>query len=217
MSGFGETQTGTLILPDGTVLGPKVETDDRGVLRVPGFLTRSEQEQLEAVLTAQFFLFPNGTGDYGERMICRARNPDGSVRGCGQKHMHITSNCIELPFKGGTGLEAGLFAVFRATRDGAKRQQIQAALDHIPEFFARMPDVATGHPFSARDWRPDQPGDNWLAALISLPEVISVEKARRFAVRINESHPPIRLCLREACSNYLEAEVWCSGKGHSYQ
>jgi hypothetical protein len=209
---LNETPDGKLILPDGRIIAPQLATDENGTQRVPGMLTRSEWEQLDAVLRSQFFLFPNGTGssgDYGERMVCRARNPDGTMRGCGRKHSHITTNCVELPFKGGTGLEAGLFTLFRAAKDQVKAQQLQNAIAHLP-------DIARGHPFSAGQWAPKTPGENWLAALISYPEPITKETARKFGLRINESNPPVRLCLKESCENYLEADVWCSGRAHSY-
>ena len=209
MTIFDETPLGGLIMPDGRVIEPKIDTAKDGTQRVPGMYTRSEWEQLIAVLQSRFFLFPNGTGDYGERMICKAKNPDGSWRGCGNKHMHITSNCVELPFKGGSGLEQGLFAVMRAAKDQVKAQQIRNAI-------GMLPDLATSHPLTASRLAPPFPGENWMAALISYPEPIKVEQARRFGIRINESKPAVRLCLKEDCENYLEADVWCSGRAHSY-
>jgi len=213
---YPETPRGGLILPDGRVLEPHLEEGDNGVARVPGMMTRSEWDQLGAVLRGKYFFFRNDTGETGERMVCKARNPDGSMRGCGRKHSHITCMCIELPFKGGSGLEAGLYAVFQATSDPLRRELLQTAIQRLPDLYQRLPDIATGHPFSARAWAPQEPGRNWLGALVSLPEPIKEAKAREKAIQINDAKPPIRLCLKQSCENYLEADVWCAGRAHSY-
>src|SRR6266853_2079080 len=100
---------GGLLLPDGRLIRPRLNIDKNGIQRVGSFLTGSEWWQLQAIMRAQFFIFRNDGGQYGERMICRKQNPDGSWRGCGLIHSHITSHCVELPFRGGDGLEEGLF------------------------------------------------------------------------------------------------------------
>lgn len=179
-----ETPNG-LLLPDGRLVKPSL-VEDGGVQRVAGLLTRSEWRQLEAILRAQYFLFHNDGGQYGERMICKARNPDGTWRGCGLIHPYISYMCCELPFRGGDGLEQGLYLTLRAATDDVRRNQLLKAISKIP-------DLAQGHPFTARDLQPKEPGENWLAVLVSLPEPITRERALKFQERINSKRPPIPL------------------------
>lgn len=178
-----ETPSG-LLLPDGRLIHPRLVEDEDGTQRVDGLMTRSEWRQLQAILHAQYFLFRNSGEQYGERMICKAQNPDGSWRGCGLVHSHITYMCVELPFRGGDGLERGLYLSFRAATSDARRNSILLAV-------SKLPDLATGHPFTARDMEPDESGENWLAVLLSLPEPITRAEALKFQDRINSKRPPV--------------------------
>lgn len=172
-----------LLLPDGRIMRPAMRVDETGVPRLAGFMTASEAWQLDRILKSQYFLFRNDGGQYGERLVCRKQNPDGTFRGCGLKHMYITCMCIEMPFRGGAGLEEGLWLTFRAATDEVRKNQIIRAI-------SKLPDLATGHPMTARDLQPDDPGENWLSVLLSVPEPISREKAEYFARRINSRRPP---------------------------
>lgn len=176
--------TDDLVLPDGRIIVPNLAEDDDGIQRIAGLMTRSEWRQLQAVLQAKYFLFRNDGGQYGERMICKAQNPDGSWRGCGRVHSHITYLCVELPFRGGDGLEQGLYLSMRAATSDARRNSILTAV-------SKLPDLAQGHPFTARDLEPDESGENWLAVLLSLPEPITRKEAEKFAMRINAKRPII--------------------------
>lgn len=179
-----ETPQG-LLLPDGRLVKPPpVHVDENGIQRVGGLMTGSEWWQLQKILASQYFLFRNEGGQYGERMVCRKQNPDGTMRGCGLKHMYITYMCVEMPFRGGSGLEEGLFLSFRASTDEVRKNQILKAI-------SKLPDLATGHPMSSRDFEPDDPGENWLSVLVSLPEPITRQDAEKFSARINDRRPPI--------------------------
>lgn len=173
-----------LLLPDGRRIRPRLQEDDDGTQRVAGLMTRSEERQLQAVLRAQYFLFANQGGQYGERMVCRAQNPDGSWRGCGRVHAYLTYLCCELPFRGGDGLERGLYLSMRVATSDARKNSIMQAI-------SKLPDLAEGHPFTARDLEPGQSGENWLAVLLSLPEPITRQQAEKFAARINDKRPPV--------------------------
>lgn len=175
-----------LQLPDGRIIQPRIEEGDDGIQRVAGLMTRSEWRQLEAVLHAKYFLFRNDGGQYNERMICKAQNPDGTWRGCGLVHAYISYMCVELPFRGGQGLEEGFFLSFKASTDEIRQRQILTAL-------SRIPDLAAGHPLTARDFQPESPGEDWLAVLVSLPEPITREQALKFQDRINSRRPPTLL------------------------
>ncbi len=175
---------GGLLLPDGRLIKPRLEEDLDGTQRVPGMLTRAEARRFDALMKAKYFIFRNDGGQYGERMICKAQNPDGTWRGCGLIHSHITFMCVELPFRGGQGLEEGFYLSFRAATDRAKQSAILKTI-------SKLPDLARGHPLTARDMLPDDDGENWLAVLISLPEPISREQALKFQDRINSRHPAI--------------------------
>lgn len=151
-------------------------TTESPVLRVPGMLTREEADALERVRMSRFFLMRNDGGDVGERASCGR---------CGLKHAYLTYMCVERPFR---GLEDGLYVMFRAARDDGRRAAIERALNGLP-------DLATGHPFTARQLEPDQPGEAWYSVLLSLPEPISETKARQLAERINSRRPPIAFIL----------------------
>ena len=84
-----ETPQG-LLLPNGHIVKPPVHIDENGIQRVGGLMTGSEWWQLQKILSSQYFLFRNEGGQYGERMVCQKQNPDGTIRGCGLKHMYIT-------------------------------------------------------------------------------------------------------------------------------
>jgi hypothetical protein len=178
-------QNGKLYLPDGRVIAPRMQTGSDGIQRIAGLMTASEWWQLQNILRSQYFLFRNDGGQYGERMICRKQNPDGSWRGCGLKHMYITYMCVEMPFRGGDGLEEGLFISFRASTDEVRQHQILKAI-------SKLPDLASGHPFTAHDLEPDDPGENWLSVLLSLPEPITREQAEHFTQKINDKNPPMK-------------------------
>jgi hypothetical protein len=179
-----ETADGGLLFPDGRLIKPRVNVDENGITRVGTLMTGSEWWTLQKILRSQYFLFRNEGGDYGERLICRKQNPDGTWRGCGLKHMYITYMCVEMPFRGGDGLEEGLFLTFRAATDQIRKHQILTAI-------SKLPDLAMGHPMSARDFQPDDPGENWLSVLLSVPEPITRERAEHFAAKINDRRPPI--------------------------
>jgi len=207
---YPENERGGLIMPDGRIIEPHLETGDDGVQRVPGLMSRAEWDQLQAVLTAKFFLFHNDGGDVGERMKCQMKMPDGTIRGCGNYHPYITYMCVERPFKGGTGLETGLYLMFRAAKNRTRQEQIRGAINMLPKL-----DLSVHHPFSAAQWAPKTPGENWLAALVSLPAPITKEQARKFAVRVNtEKRPPVYFCLQEGCPNYLEDDIDCPRTHH---
>ncbi len=173
-----------LLLPDGRLIRPSLSEDKYGVQRVGGLMTRSEWRQLELILRAQYFLFRNDGGQYGERLICKAQNPDGTWRGCGLVHSHITYMCRELPFRGGDGLEQGLYLSFRVATDDARKNSLLTAI-------SKLPDLANGHPLTARDFAPKESGEDWLGVLLSLPEPITRKEAEKFAARINDQRPPM--------------------------
>lgn len=178
-----ETPSG-LLLPDGRLIKPRFEKDADGTQRISGLMTRYEWRQLQAILHAQYFVFRNDGGQYGEKLICKAQNPDGSWRGCGQRHMYITYMCCELPFRGGDGLERGLYLSFRAATSDSRR-------NHLLQAISKLPDLAEGHPYTAHDLEPDESGENWLAVLLSLPEPITRAQALKFQQRINDKKPPV--------------------------
>jgi hypothetical protein len=165
------------------VIKPRMNVDANGTQRLATFLTASEAWVLDRLMRAKYFLFRNDGGQYGERLVCRQQNPDGSWRGCGNKHLYLTCMCVEMPFRGGSGLEEGLYLSFRAATDEVRQHQIIKAI-------SKLPDLASGHPLTARDMHPDDPGENWLAVLLSYPEPITRQQAEKFAARINERHPP---------------------------
>lgn len=203
-----ETSQG-LMLPDGRVIHPRIVEGDDGFERVEGLMNRSEARQLNAILRSRFFLFRNDGGDYGERMVCKAKNPDGTWRGCGRTHSYITSMCIELPFRGGEGLEQGLWLTFRAAHSDSRKAALLAAM-------SRLPDLANGHPLTARDLAPKEPGENWLGVLLSLPEPITKQKAKEFAQRINDARPPVKFCMVERCREYLTPSPECALGQHTF-
>lgn len=202
---------GGLLLPDGRLIKPRYGKDQNGIQRVGPFMTGSEWWQLQSIMRAQFFIFKNSGGDYGERMKCgRKQNPDGTWReGCGLIHSYITSHCVELPFRGGDGLEEGLFLSFRTATDDVRKHQILKAI-------SKLPDLAQGHPFTAHDLQPDQPGENWLSVLLSLPEPIDKAHASRFASRINDQHPPAKFCLVDSCMRFLTTSPECMTGQHAF-
>lgn len=197
-----ETPDG-LLLPDGRLIRPHITVDEHGTQRVGGLMTAFEWQQLQLILRSQFFIFRNDGGEYGERMKCERKMPDGSVRGCGLRHSYITSHCVEMPFRGGTGLEEGLYLTFRAATDSVRQHQILKAI-------SKLPDLATGHPFTARDLEPDDPGENWLSVLLSLPEPITKEQAMKFAQKINDKRPLVKYCLVEQCQEFLTPNEDCT-------
>lgn len=203
-----ETPNG-LLLPDGRLMRPPVSLDG-GNQHFGALMSRSEWDQLHAVMRSQFFIFRNDPGEYGERMICKAKNPDGTWRGCGNKHSHITSMCVEMPFRGGSGLEQGFYLSFRAATDEARRNSIMLAM-------SKLPDLAEGHPFTARDLAPEHPGENWLAVLISLPEPITKQKALDFANKINDRNPVFKFCTLEKCIDFMTASPDCTRGVHTFE
>lgn len=179
-----DTNPSQLVLPDRRIVRPRIEEGDDGIQRVAGLMTRSEWRQLEAVLRSKYFLFRNnGNSQFAERMVCRTKMPDGSWRGCGLVHPYITCMHVEMPFRGGEGLEEGFWLSYRVATDEVRQNQLLKAI-------SRVPDIASGHPFTARDLQPESPGENWLAVLVSLPEPITRAQAVKFADRINERNPP---------------------------
>lgn len=175
-----------LQLPDGRIMpNPKLSQNPDGTIRVGQLMTPDEWRRLERVTNSRFNLFRNNGGDYGERPICRRRNPDGTISGCGAKHMYFTYMCIERPYR---GLEEGLWYAMRATRSEVRRSQIMDAITHLP-------DIATGHPLMAGRLEPDAKGEAWYGVLLSLPEPIDPKDALRFQRAINDARPPIPFAL----------------------
>lgn len=154
---------------------PTITLDD-GQYRVNGLMTRAEFDFIERVRMSRFYLVSNDGGELGERGKCRR---------CGLLHQYLTYMCIERPFR---GLEEGLRTWLRAGTDEAKRSKVVQALSNIP-------DLATGHPATARDLRPTQPGEAWYSLLIGVAEPITDAIAQRFAQRINDQRPPVPFVL----------------------
>jgi hypothetical protein len=140
---------------------------------------------MDKVRNSKFFLFKNDGGFVGERAKCHRVMPNGTTWGCGRKHMYFTYMCIDRPYR---GLEDGLWAVYRACSDSAKRSSLLRTISHLP-------DLSESHPQTARILEPDEDGEIWYSTLLSLPEPISAERAKRLAEQINAANPPIKFRL----------------------
>jgi hypothetical protein len=154
---------------------PTITLDD-GQYRVNGLMTRAESDFIERARMAQFYLVLNDGGEIGERGKCQR---------CGLLHRYLTYMCVERPFR---GVEEGLRTWLRAGTDEAKRSKVIRALSTVP-------DLATRHPATARDLRPDSPGEAWYSLLIGVAEPITDAAARRFAQRINDRRPRVPFVL----------------------
>lgn len=176
----------SLILPSGQpAAGPRIVTAKDGAPTVDGMMTRSQWNQLQAILNSQWCLFRNDGGQLGERAPCRWHQEDPyGLPGPFDKpvtHSYFTYRCIERPFR---GLTEGLWAAYRVASEG-RRGSIMRVLDALPNF-------ADAHPETARGLVDGQ-GESVYGVLLALPEPITVERASFLIERINGTNPPVKL------------------------
>jgi hypothetical protein len=155
-------------------------------------MTRSEWNQLHAILNGKYFIFKNDGGQFGERIECRWHRPDPlhtSVY-AGQfykpvYHTYFSYMCETRPFR---GLVDGLWCIARHVTD-RYANQLRQVINWIPE-------IATTHPQFARDLESMDPeGETAYGVLLSVPQPITEAEALRMIERINDKRPPVRLTL----------------------
>lgn len=179
-----------LVLPDGRVITPRLTVGRDGTPRVAGLMSRREWEQLRAIEQSEYFIFKNDGGALGERLKCRWHTKDPATGlddpfSAPVFHMYFSYMCQPLPFR---GLKNGLWVMSRYATEEYKADILKASTG--------IPELALGHPNTARDWLGTSLADETVAGiLLALPEPITREQALHFIDRINEQRPPIRITL----------------------
>lgn len=152
----------------------------------PWFLPSAEvlAEQRRILEGTYFLVRIRGNGGIGEALVC-----DPKKGGCGRKHDYLTLRCVEQPFSGLTG---GLFAYYRAVGDNGlvntlspTEQQRFAAVQSSVGWMARLPDLATHHPETARGMGLDARDAQLAAVALGILEPIPPSLARKYRDRIN--------------------------------
>lgn len=168
------------------LIGPRVILPDWSVGTVEqGAAMQAERDRLRA---ASFVLVRiRGSAGTGDVLRCR---------GCNGRHEFLTLRCIPQPF---SGLQGGLFGYYHTlgvtgaamTLSPAER----ARFDAVARLFDGRPDLAAGHPQTARIIATPERDVDLGAISLGILTPITKAEARRYADRINARgiHPPFTL------------------------
>ena len=175
-------------------------TDGQKV-RINNWLLPEEKELLEAIRNSKFFLVRNDGSATGERYkfapkkaaeqalkLARQSGDREAIaaafyavqdapEGCGREHAYFTLMCIDQPFR---GLNKALYALAAVREDN----------EMVRNILEWAPDIADGHPETARAWKPELPGQDLLGIALGFAEPITKARAEMLASLIQSKRPP---------------------------
>lgn len=149
------------------------------------WFTEAEAAAIRRIMNARFYRLRNDGGDGRERFWCK-RHPFTPGVSAPIYHDFLSDMCVAKPFTW-----MGIQHMFATTRVGESRnfsRVTHGALDA-----ARPPDLAAGHPRSARTLHQGEAGEQWLGFLLGTVEPIDAWQAQQDADEIRRRQRAARV------------------------
>lgn len=153
-----------------TVSEVEREMRERGVSRLtlPGTLSVQQVQAYRKLRDSKYFLVRNRGGATGERYRCS--KVDG--HNCNGYHEYFTYAGINRPFR---GLEGALYGYAQINKDSRLQRKVLDWAPHLDD----------GHPFTARQLGPREPGVDLIAVAIGVLVDITKQQADALVAAIN--------------------------------